>query len=174
MNLVFETNGIMVGSVYGGNYTGTGQNNLGMAGLSPTVNLSFYAAAGIIDDDAYHGDIVRVDYSLQTPLNPLGNGRDLVRTVSYNPLVLNYQERPETLRLLQNVESLSVSFFDTTNWVTSWGDPNGDTPTNTAPAAINVRVEFSQSSDRRQSAPLDLLLPITVSLVNTNYLSNNR
>ena len=167
MNMLFETNGMICGGVYGGTYTGDGNNNLPLAGLASPVNLSFYTTTAIIDDDNYWGEIQRVDYSLQMASNRLSPGMDLVRTVTHNPLTLS-QETPEQQRLLQNVQTLTVTFFDTTNWNDSWGDPSSVTASNIIPTAIRFHVDFAGTRDSAPAAPLELLFPIPISLINTN------
>jgi hypothetical protein len=142
-------------------------------GVRAPILLELYTTTGQINDDVPWGNIQKVDYSLEAPTNRLGfSGMDLTRTVSRNFLSIS-TESPEQQRILHNVASMKVNFYDGTNWADVWGGTSSETNT-TVPAAIRVRLEMAEDRESREvKPPVELLVPIMVYPTPTNTTTTN-
>jgi type II secretion system protein J len=123
--------------------------------------LEFHTASGIVNDTDPWGDIQKVEYYLEQPENQTvqanEDSKDLVRAVTRNLLASTTQE-PEAQRLLNNVQSLNITYYDGEDWQDSW---DSTTEENVAPEAIRVAIAFLPTeAGERQPDPIDLVVPV--------------
>jgi type II secretion system protein J len=113
--------------------------------------LKFTTTTGRDDRADVSNEVQQVEYYIVT--DPAATDRKagmLVRTVDRD-LLATMREKPPEETLLSGVESMDVSFFDGSNWQTSWsysatGDP--------LPQAVRVRIQTATAS-----VPFELLVP---------------
>jgi type II secretion system protein J len=156
----------LAGIVNSGVLAGVMSSDTTVPGLSQQVALEIYTTTGNISDDAPWGDVQKVDYSLQLPSNFTSvPGRDLVRSVTRNLLATD-TETPVSESLLSGVQSLTFSYYDGTNWNTSWSSTLSNIP-----EAIRVSIDFATSKTYTQvRVPIKMMVPI---MMNTNVLMTN-
>lgn len=142
-------------------------------GVKAPVLLELYTSNGQMDSDLPWGNIQKIDYSLETPINRTSSsGMDLTRTVSRNFLTTT-TETPDQQRILHDVASMKVSFYDGTNWVEVWGGTASATNT-IVPAAVRLQIEMTVERNSREiKPPIDLLVPIMVCPTPTNSSTTN-
>jgi type II secretion system protein J len=133
-----------------------------IVGVNSPILLELYTSNGKIEDSVPWGDVQKIDYSLETPLNRgTAMGLDLTRTVTRN-FLSTMVDTPEQQRILHDVSKFTVNFYDGTNWSDVWGGTSSETNT-TVPAAIRVRVEMATERNSREvKPPIELLVPIMV------------
>ena len=85
-----------------------------------------------------------------------GSGKELIRATTRNLLAI-IQESPEEQSLLNGVENLTFSFYDGTQWQTTW---DSAAQTN-LPAAIKVDIQLARTNALPE-APIALVVPIHV------------
>ncbi len=144
------------------------------------VGPPWYIGNGIATDYAPWGDIQCVTYYLRPPTNQIGSaGMDLFRMVSRNLLPLN-TDTPEEQRLMGGVERVEFTYYDGTQWKTTWNSTNDVT---LLPKAIKVEIELSKKQELapsgvrrttgRQSRPVvQLISPVILTSV-TNQSSTS-
>lgn len=103
------------------------------------------------------GDVQEVEYYIVTDPDAVSrNAGVLVRAVDRD---IMEPIRPEIVpeRVLGNVASMEVSFFDGAAWLTTWEVTETDT---TVPKAIRVRlVPGIPEGNQRVQAPIDIVVP---------------
>ena len=110
----------------------------------PLDSLEFYTASGILNDLDPWGDIVKVEYFLDSPEWEDSFGYDLVRAVTRNHLATE-EEEPEMETLARDVKSLEFSYYDGEEWAEDWDSTAQD---NQMPLALRMLVRFPQPGDR--------------------------
>lgn len=124
--------------------------------------LEIHTASGILDEEEPWGDIQRVEYYLDDPEDEEDEGYDLVRAITRN-LLATVIEDPEEERLLTNVESLEITYYDGEDWQDVW---DTTTTEDELPGAVNFRVDFVQpdESDRhaRPRRPFEVMAQLIV------------
>ncbi|HBF34121.1 TPA: hypothetical protein DDW35_06120 [Candidatus Sumerlaeota bacterium] len=132
--------------------------------------LTFYSASGIITDKAPWGDVISVEYTLETPDNAKQHGKinknaarglNLTRTVTRNLLATTSETLPmETL--LHEVDSFQVDYYDSTNseWIDAWS--TDDLSTKSLPTAVRVQIGFlaPEKKTERQKQPIEIVTEI--------------
>jgi type II secretion system protein J len=127
-----------------------------------TDRLEFYAASGPVTDDEPWGDIQKIEYFLEEPIDDTNEeGFDFVRRVQRDLLatVVEEEEIPEPeWRLLSGVTAMTIQYYDGAEWVDSW-----DTTTveNENPEGIRLRLDFASESDGRVRPPLEIVSAIS-------------
>jgi general secretion pathway protein J len=130
-------------------------------GMTQPVALEIFTATGVINEDVPWGDIQKIDYSLQFPTNKTGStGRDLIRSVTRN-LLATTAETPDQQLLIRDVQTLTFSYYDGTNWNDSWS-----ATVSNIPAAIRVSIDFAANkTDPQIHIPIQMLVPIVAHTV---------
>ena len=123
----------------------------------PTL-LDIYTTTGVLRDDLPWGDVQKVSYLLK---NPMGvsrpAGQDLVRAVTRNLLAPTQPDLSEQ-SLLSGVNLLRFSFYDGTNWQTTWDSTNAVAP---IPQAIKVEIDFAKADSGGQDRlPIEIVVPV--------------
>lgn len=119
------------------------------------VSPDFYTATGTLDDLVPWGDVQKISYLLRASNNG-GSGKELIRATTRNLLAI-IQDPPEEQSLLNGVENLTFSFYDGTQWQTSW---DSTTQTN-FPTAIKVEIQLARTNAQVET-PIALVVPIHV------------
>lgn len=120
--------------------------------------LEFHTATGSVDDSSPWGDIQRVEYALVEPDTPGDqNEWHLVRNTTRNLLAPTEQE-PEQQRLLRNISSLWLEYYDGEQWQDSWDSTARE---NELPLAIRLQLQFL-SVENRTPMPVELVVPVSV------------
>jgi hypothetical protein len=137
-------------------------------GLAQNFRLQCYTSTGVIssNDNSPGGDVQEVVYELRDPVTGgLGQGKDLVRFVSRNPLGTTGLN-PDEQHLVSNVESLEFSGYDGANWRESWDTSLTDT---NLPSALRVRIQLAAGDNTasRDRKPFELVVPV-ISVARTN------
>ena len=156
---VVAPNGLLSGSFKTGAATG---------GLAQETSLEFYSNTGSLDAQAPWGEIQRISYALRDPTNRVsrGLGKDLVRLVTRN-LLPSVEALVEEQGLMNDVTGLEFSFYDGTQWRTTW---DSTTEATVLPKAVRVTLttapeeeeERTPSMALRSASSLQLLVPIMV------------
>ncbi len=126
-------------------------------GMSQPVALEIYTSTGQVVPGSPYGEIQRIDYALQDPTNRMAPpGRDIVRHVSRNLLAVT-PEAPVPQHLISGVQTLQFSYYDGTNWATTWSSTLSNTP-----IAVKVHIDFTPPRVRGVPAtsPIDFLVPV--------------
>lgn len=120
------------------------------SGQGKPVSPIFYTNTGLIDDRSRWAEIQKVIYYLRTPTNQVSApGLDLVRTVTRNLLPAT-QEQFEDQWLLGGVEQLTFTYYDGTQWQTSWNSTN---QVSVLPRAIKVELLLaSENTGQKKNA----------------------
>jgi prepilin-type N-terminal cleavage/methylation domain-containing protein len=155
---------ISMGGVTQTGMSAANNNRLNTAGSMQTPGIQFFTTTGVINDIDQWGDVQRVTYQLQAPLQRDAIGKDLVRSVSRDLLTTTGIEDPVEERILSNVDSFEVDCFTGTQWLTTWDTTLTDTG---LPNAVRIRIQFA-SEDRaasRSQQPLELIMPFFIQAV---------
>jgi type II secretion system protein J len=133
-------------------------------------SLIFSTASGILTDKAPWGDVMTVEYALQTPGNAKQHGRinknaarglDLTRTVTRNLLATTSETLP-TETLLHEVDSFQVDYYDAANaqWIEKWS--TDDLSTRSLPTAIRVQIGFLASAQKNEAPkqPIEIVTEV--------------
>jgi prepilin-type N-terminal cleavage/methylation domain-containing protein len=172
--------GGLFASLVQGDSTGTDGPDAAFPGY-----LKLTTTTGKDTPDALYGDVQQVEYYIirDTGTGTSGGG-DLVRAVTRD-LLNTSQPVAEEQQILTGVQSLQVSFYDGTNWQTSWSFNTSDnssagstastastSSTNssgstagaeTLPVAIRVDIQqVPPSAGASTPAPLEILVPWTM------------
>ncbi len=145
LELVVPPGGLLAGDFLGENSEETGQ---------PFDNIEVYTASGTVTDSAPWSDIQKVQYYLDEPLEENTSdsnavdlqGYDLVRSVTRN-LLPTETEEPDEQRLLHQVESLDITYYDGQYWQESWDSTAQD---GALPKAVKTHIEFVQLDDTNE------------------------
>jgi type II secretion system protein J len=136
----------------------------------PTL-LDIYTTTGVIRDDLPWGDVQKVSYLLKNPAGvsrPVG--QDLVRAVTRNLLAPTQPDLSEQ-SLLSGVNLLQFSFYDGTNWQTTWDSTNAVAP---IPQAIKVEIEFAKADSGGQDRlPIEIVVPVVTQAQTNNTTSTS-
>ncbi|MBL9136284.1 MAG: prepilin-type N-terminal cleavage/methylation domain-containing protein [Verrucomicrobiales bacterium] len=157
------------GGTLGGVLQTTPTNTAVRPGLA---SPEFRTATGRIDDTTPWAEVQKVSYLLTDATSSStnrGQGRALVRSVVRNLLPSGMDEFNDEW-LMDGVDSLTFSFYDGTQWWTTW-DSSSQTPA--LPRAI--RVELQPSATTRYGdlpEPVELVVPILVE-AQTNQTSQS-
>jgi hypothetical protein len=144
--------------------------NVTSAGVSDPVAAEIYTATGALSDAAPWGDIQRVTYELKTSTTGAA-GTDLYRTVSRNILATATPDVEDQL-MIRGVSSVQFSGYDGSQWITAW-DTTDTTSANTN-LPVAVRVDIQLTSNGKDSAPIEILVPIdSQTRTNTSNVSVN-
>ena len=159
--------GVLAGDFRSGNSGGMAGGSSGRSsstaganrGLGTAQNggLDFFTSTGALTDGVPWGDIQEVNYQLQEPADRLHSyGRDLVRTVTRN-LLATASQIADAQRLVGNIESLDVLYFDGAQWRTDWDTTAGDTG---LPQAVRVRVQPASANgpSPRGAQPVEMVV----------------
>jgi prepilin-type N-terminal cleavage/methylation domain-containing protein len=135
-------------------------------------NLDFFSASGVLTNDQPWANLQEVQYFLEDPngqsmsmsntartaFSQTANskGMDLVRATRRN-LTATVAEDPVEERLLQNVVSLEITYWDGQEWLDDW---DSTALSNTIPSAIRFLVAFaapgSDTGATRRIPPLQV------------------
>jgi type II secretion system protein J len=121
--------------------------------------LKFTTTTATDDLDLPSGDLQQVEYYVTTdPEAQGGRAGLLVRTVDKD-LLAPVQTTPPEEPLLAGVQSMEITFFDGTDWQSSWEVTEDDT---TLPEAVRVRLQMAPETDGGPlPPPLEVLVPWT-------------
>jgi len=126
--------------------------------------LEFYATNAAVTDEAPWGDIQKISYSLEDPLDPAkagaGKGRDFTRQVRRDLLSTVVEEEdvpPAECRLLSGVKSLTIQYYDGSDWTDSWDSTAVE---NENPAGVLLRLELEPDADGRPRPPVEMIREI--------------
>ena len=130
--------------------------------------LDISTTTGVLDNQLPWGDVQRISYYLKDPVSASRRpGKDLIRAVTRN-LLATVQPDVTEQTLLSGVDSLNFTFYDGSNWQTSW-DTNAEV--NPLPQAIKAEIQFAKANSGGQARmPIELVVPVD-SQVQTNGTS---
>jgi type II secretion system protein J len=123
----------------------------------------FYTSTAGMDDDSPLAQVQKVSYALRNP-DTQTKGRDLVRSISRNPLA-STQEIINEQWLMGGIESLQVTFFDGNAWRDVWDSTTADLvtgTTNNLPKAVKVQIQLASNYGEPRKLPTELLVPVVV------------
>lgn len=111
------------------------------------------------DDEITNADVQQVEYYLTTDPDAKDSRAGLlVRTVD-GDLLAPVRATPPEEPLLGGIESMEISFFDGTDWTTSWEASQGDP---TLPQAVRVRLQPAAANVNDPKPPvMEVLVPWT-------------
>jgi type II secretion system protein J len=136
-------------------------------GMTASPSLEIFTSDGVLTADQPWGDVQKIDYSLQTSTDRNSGGRDLLRGVTRNLLPSANNVAPDQQTLLTDVQNLTFSYYDGTNWNDTWS-----TTLSNIPVAIKVTIDFATSRNDTQIKPsVQFLVPI-VTFATTNAITN--
>jgi type II secretion system protein J len=120
--------------------------------------LDICTTTGVLNDQLPWGDMQRVSYYLKDPVSASHRpGKDLIRAVTRNLLAAVQPDVTEQT-LLSGVDSLNFTFYDGSNWQTSW-DTNAEV--NPLPQAIKAQIQFARvNSGGQAKLPIELVVPV--------------
>lgn len=120
--------------------------------------LKFTATTAKDEDDELGGDVQEIEYFVKrdTEAEDQKSGV-LVRTVKRDILDTTTQDLPEE-RVLARVESMSVSFYSSNDWKTSWELTETE---KTLPEAVRVIIQLMPKADGTSATPIEVLVPWT-------------
>jgi hypothetical protein len=103
-------------------------------------------------------EVQKVAYFLALPTNNAA-GKDLIRSISRNPLPVNVAEEPEQQWLMGGVDSMALQYYDGRAWTEVW---DSSLATN-LPLAIKVQIALAREDGRRSDqAPIEFIVPVMV------------
>lgn len=145
------------------------------------VSPPLFTSNGLSTDLEPWADIQCVTYYLRPPTNQFGvNGLDLFRMVNRNLLPLN-TDIPREEWMMSGVERVTFSYYDGTQWKTSWNSTNDVT---TLPTAIKVEIQLApalevaangvrKTSGRQVRPVIELISPIFLTPVTNTSVSSS-
>ena len=139
-----------------------------MIGVTQPLVVEFYTSTGIIRDDYPSDDVQKVDYWLQdsTNRNSGAIGKDLMRGVTSN-LLPSSPAAPSAQKILSGVQSFYFSYFDGTNWNSSWSTQLSNTP-----VVMKCFLTFAAPKNGSPiSPPVQFYVPI-VTQISTNIINS--
>ena len=143
----------------GGTIAGSFQVGVASTNMVEQGATQFSTTTGTLTEFVAGGAVQRVTYALREPeVRTSIGGRDLVRTVTRNPLATMADDTPEQF-LLSDVQQIQFSFWDGTQWRNTW-DSAADT--NNVPRGIRVEIAIAPDLDRHTNAPIQIVVPIMV------------
>lgn len=120
--------------------------------------IEFFTTSGVVRASAPWGDVQKVSYYLSVPEDDDSSGSYFVRAVTRNLLASTTEDPPEE-RLLPNVKSLTLAYYDGESWQDSW---DSTTRENAAPQAVKLRLDFVKDAEgRSMSQPVEVVLLVT-------------
>lgn len=157
------------GGTLGGVLQTTPTNTAVRPGLA---SPEFRTATGRVDDTAPWAEVQKVSYLLADPATTStnrGQGRALIRSVVRNLLPSGMDEYDDQW-LMEGVESLNFSFYDGTQWWTTW-----DSSSQTPPFPLAIKVELQPAATTRYGDLPDLVELVVPLLVEaqTNQTSQS-
>lgn len=132
---------------------------------SETDELVFYATTGSVNDAHPWGEIQKIEYYLAEPRNRGEKGFDFVRKTTQELLSTDldededHDEAAAKYRLLHNVESLIISYYDGDDWSESWDSAETDDEN---PLAVSITISFVSDDDNKNESPLELVVETAV------------
>ena len=104
-------------------------------------NVEFFTTADSPQHEDANGEIKFVQYLVEQPTG--SNGFALVRQVTRNLLPPSVQPQPDEEILCRNVSSLTIQYYDGSNWNTTW---DSTAENNELPAAVQVILEMEETA----------------------------
>ena len=149
--IVAPTGGPLSGSLK----SGAGAQS-GAAGQESSPEM--YTTSGTLDAESPWPSVQKVSYVLRPPLiQSTAGGQDLYRLVTRN-LLATIQDEPLEQFLMGDVAQLGFSYYDGTQWRTSW---DSTTEITVLPKAIRVEIQLTGgAADRRAQTPIQLVVPL--------------
>ena len=132
--------------------------------------LTFTTTTGRDTPDEMRGDVQQISYYIVTDENnPSRDAGMLIREVNRNLLATNQTNTSREEQILPNVASMDISFYDGTNWNSTWTYTPGvsqqnaaSTNTSVLPVAVRVRITQVAPSDKVPAPPpLEILALLT-------------
>ncbi|MGA2557777.1 MAG: type II secretion system protein GspJ [Verrucomicrobiota bacterium] len=149
--------GLLIGSFQSINQTNT---------LPFQVGPDFYTTDGELDGLVPWGDVEKIDFLLQPPINRLNAGNDLVRAVTRNLLQITQPPQPDEKRtLLSGVQNVLFTYWDGTSWEQTWDS----TQQTNLPYAIKMQIMMAPQG-RATPLTYELVIPVDVQM-STNTTS---
>jgi len=149
--------GLLIGSFQSINQTNT---------LPFQVGPDFYTTDGELDGLIPWGDVEKIDFLLQPPINRLNPGSDLVRAVTRNLLQITQPLQPDEKRtLLSGVQNVLFTYWDGTSWEQTWDS----TQQTNLPYAIKMQIMMAPQG-RATPLTYELVIPVDVQM-STNTTS---
>ncbi len=103
-----------------------------------------------------NADVIEVTYAIEEDDAEDSDGSGmLLREVNPHLLAVQYQE-PVTEVLLRGVQAMELGFWDGDQWLDSW---DADHSTNAPPAAVRVKIIFTESEQALNDA-IEVLAPV--------------
>jgi general secretion pathway protein J len=152
----------------GGTLSGSLKSGVATSGMDQQGGTEIYTTTGIIDESSPWPSVQKVSYTLRAPATAgARGGKDLIRLVTRN-LLPTSQEEVEEQWLMENVEQLQFSFYDGSQWRTTWDSTSEQT---VLPKAIKVQIDLAEADvSQKFKTPVELVVPITV-YADTNQTS---
>lgn len=132
--------------------------------------IGFFTASGLINDAEPYGDAQKVAYYLRASQEPaqasrsrVREGRELVRSVTRNVLATT-QDTPQEELLLEGIDRLRFSFYDGSEWRTTW-DANSKVTVGTNQSSMPLAVEVTidpVADDKKPLIPIQFIVPLTI------------
>jgi prepilin-type N-terminal cleavage/methylation domain-containing protein len=136
----------------------------GSSGMGTSDMTEFFVSSGAVEDNLPWGDVQKVSYQLVASANR-SQGKDLVRSVSRNLLPVSATDQSTNQFLLSGVTSITFTYFDGTQWQTTWDTTSADPITgltNVMPQAVKVEIQLAPTENGAPRAPVQLVVPIFV------------
>lgn len=156
-----DLGGIMLpGGTMAGQFQTTPTNNSGgnIDFIGLRVSPDIFTCTGIIDDTSPWAEVQKVTYFLADPTNN-ATGRDLIRSISRNPIPLNTTDEPEQQWLMGGIERMAMQFYDGRAWAETWDS----SLTTNLPMAIKVQIALTGQNNRSSLlAPIEFIVPVMV------------
>jgi len=151
--------------------SGSLKSGVATSGMDQQGGTEIYTSTGMIDETSPRSSVQKVSYTLRAPATASARGgKDLIRLVTRN-LLPTTQEEVEEQWLMENVEQLQFSFYDGSQWRSSWDSTAEQT---VLPKAIKVQIDLAEADlTQRVKTPVELVVPVTV-YANTNQTQNSQ
>jgi general secretion pathway protein J len=155
-----DLEGIMLpGGTMSGQFQSAPTNfNTATVPVGTRVSPDIFTSSGLIDDVSPWAEVQKVAYYLSDPTNN-ALGKDLIRSISRNPLPVTAADQPEQQWLMSGIEAMALQYYDGRTWTETWDS----SLTTNLPMAIKVQIAlFSETGQRAGSAPVEIIFPIMV------------
>jgi type II secretion system protein J len=131
------TNAISPGSQLAGPFEGTtGTDDRG----HEADTMNFYSTAESPQHVDGNGEIKNIELAVITPTN--STDHLLIRRVTRNLLSLNNTANPDPEPICNHVNSLTIQYYDGSEWLTTWDSTAED---NTIPTAVQVTLNLDHA-----------------------------
>jgi len=117
--------------------------------------IEFSAAANSPSDSSFGADVIHIAYELTEAEDPGTATLLLKRSVWDNPLALQDEEPAETV-ILTHVTSLTIEYYDGTDWATAWDTSLQE---GALPSAVRLTIERDESPEPALPLVLIVRLP---------------